>query len=133
MAIGSGIMFLLYNIGELSYWAASAASYIAGSVCSFFLNKYLTFSVKEWDIRMVILFVATIGASYLLAYSIAKPLMSRLLSAYSPKIRDNAALLMGMCLFTLLNYAGQRFVVFKVKRRDNTINTLRENHGNKQH
>jgi putative flippase GtrA len=57
-AIGAGIMFLLYNIGELSYWAASAASYIAGSVCSFFLNKYFTFSVKEWDIRMVILFVS---------------------------------------------------------------------------
>jgi hypothetical protein len=29
------------------------------------------------------------------------------------KIRENAALLTGMCLFTGINYLGQRLVVFK--------------------
>jgi putative flippase GtrA len=109
-------MFTLYNLFNAGYWPASAANYIAGSIMSFFLNKYFTFAVKEWNLFMVAVFIINIAVSYFIAYGLAKPAMHYLLR-YSPlKIRENAALFTGMCLFTGINYCGQRLVVFKVRR-----------------
>jgi hypothetical protein len=59
------------------------------------------------------MFILTIVCSYILAYSIAKPVMHALLAAYNLKIRDNVSLFVGMCVFTLLNYMGQRFIAFR--------------------
>ena len=43
----------------------------------------------------------------------AKPLAYKVLEGYGQSLRDNVAMLIGMCLFVVLNYFGQRFVVFK--------------------
>ena len=109
---GSAIMFLLYNAAHLSYWISSACNYCFTSILSFFLNKYFTFNVRQWSLFMVVAFVLTIAVSYLFAYGISKPLLNYLLRDSPLKIRENAALFAGMCLFTVLNYLGQRFVVF---------------------
>ncbi|GHV85664.1 hypothetical protein AGMMS50230_12720 [Spirochaetia bacterium] len=113
--VGTGIMLFLYNIAGFGYWQSSAASYIVGSFLSFFLNKYFTFRVQQWSAYMVFAFVFTIAVSYLLAYGIAKPVVYHVLSNHSQKFRDNTAMLAGMCLFTGLNYLGQRFVAFRKK------------------
>jgi len=113
--VGSAIMFLLYNAAHLSYWLSSACNYFLTSVLSFFLNKYFTFSVRHWSAFMVFAFVMTIVISYLIAYGISKPTMNYLLRESPQKLRENAALFTGMCLFTGLNYLGQRLVVFKSK------------------
>jgi putative flippase GtrA len=117
--IGSGLMFVLYNLFDVTYWFSSAANYIVGSIVSFFLNKYFTFSVKEWNLFMVIAFILNIGVSYFVAYGLAKPLMNYLLRNNSLAIRENAALFAGMCLFTVINYIGQRTIVFKSRRNTN--------------
>jgi hypothetical protein len=39
--------------------------------------------------------------------------MYHVLRNYSEKVRDNSSMLMGMVLFTGLNYTGQRFFAFK--------------------
>jgi putative flippase GtrA len=109
---GGALMFLLYNIIETDYWLSSAVSYGLISIMSFFLNKYFTFSVRHWSVFMVIAFVITIAISYLIAYGISKPAMNFLLKNSPQKIRENVALFTGMCLFTGINYLGQRFVVF---------------------
>jgi putative flippase GtrA len=106
-------MFALYNIAGCGYWFSSAAAYIAGAALNFFLNKYFTFKIKEWEARMIIFFALVIAASYIIAYGIAKPAVSFLLQNYDSKIRGNISLLAGMCLFTPLNYLGQRFIVFR--------------------
>ena len=36
--IGAGIMFLLYNVANCSYWLSSAANYVVGGIVSFFLK-----------------------------------------------------------------------------------------------
>ena len=113
---GSTLMFVLYNATGIGYWLSSAISYVFGSILSFFLNKYFTFAVKEWNVFMVISFVANIAVCYLIAYGIAKPAMNYFLQGNSLTIRENAALFTGMCLFTGLNYLGQRLVVFKGKK-----------------
>ena len=110
---GAAIMFLLYNAAGFGYWLSSAVSYIAGSVLSFFLNKYFTFKVTHWSFKMIAAYIITIAISWFLAYKIARTAVVALLEAHPQKMRDNIALLTGMCLFTGLNYLGQRFLVFR--------------------
>lgn len=113
---GSLIMFLLYNAAHFSYWLSSACNYFLASILSFFLNKYFTFSVRRWSVIMVVAFILNIVLSYGIAYGAAKPLMEYFLRNRAVKTRENAALFTGMCLFTGINYLGQRFIVFRKKR-----------------
>jgi putative flippase GtrA len=117
--VGSAIMFGLYNLLGFNYWFSSAVNYVIGSIMSFFLNKYFTFAIKEWTPFMVATFALNIAFCYFFAYGIAKPVMNYLLQNRTQKIRENAALLTGMCIFTGLNYIGQRFFVFKRKTHEN--------------
>ena len=114
--VGAGVMFALYNLAHCSYWLSSAANYVVGSVLSYFLNKHFTFRNKEKIPHQVLLFIINIAVCYLAAYGAAKPMMLRLLSDASPALRDNVAMLVGMVLFTALNYIGQRLLVFKYKK-----------------
>ena len=110
--VGSGIMFLLYNLANWSYWLSSAANYVVGSAISFFLNKYFTFQNRERSWKQVGKFVVTVAVCYLLAYGVAKPLTIYVLAGQAVNIQENAAMLAGMCLYTGLNYLGQRFFAF---------------------
>lgn len=113
--VGAGIMFLLYNLAGCSYWLSSAANYIVGGVVSYFLNKYYTFKNTERSWRQVIRFALNVAVCWLLAYGIAKPLALRLLAGFDEKLQTNAAMLAGLCLYTALNYLGQRFFAFRAK------------------
>ena len=110
---GTTIMFVFYNVFHLNYWISSASNYFFGSVLSFFLNKYYTFQYKERDWASVFKFIITIVVCYFIAYGIAKPLMRYLLEDTTQNIQENIAMLVGLVLFTLLNYFGQRFFAFK--------------------
>lgn len=110
--VGMAIMFGLYNLAHCSYWISSACNYILTSILSFFLNKYFTFQNQEKSVVQAVRFAVNIAACYLLAYGIAKPLCIWLLSGVSQTVRDNVSMLVGMCLFTVLNYLGQRFFAF---------------------
>jgi len=112
---GTAIMFLLYNAAHFGYWVSSACNYIFTSILSFFLNKYFTFGIKQWSVFMVVAFVMTIICSYLIAYNISKPAMYYLLRDSTKEVQENMALFTGMCIFTGLNYLGQRLIVFKRK------------------
>ena len=111
--VGSAIMFLLYNLAHFSYWLASACNYLIAGTVSFFLYKYYVFGVRRFSLFMVFAFAITIALSYIIAYGISKPLMNYFLRNSPVTIRENAAMLTGMCLFTGMNYLGQRFFVFK--------------------
>jgi putative flippase GtrA len=117
MLLSAVIMFTMYNAAGFDYWLSSVSAYIAGAILNFFLNKYFTFKVKDWRVNTVILFALVIFVSYIIAYSIAKPAVSYLLRNSDSKIAGNISLFAGMCLFTPLNYLGQRFIVFR--RNDN--------------
>lgn len=114
--VGYGTMFLLYNLAGCSYWLSSAANYIVGGVVSFFLNKYFTFQNHERSWKQVIRFAVNVAVCYLLAYGIAKPLTLHALAGQPVNIQENAAMLAGMCLYTALNYVGQRFWAFRSKK-----------------
>ena len=115
--VGTGTMFLAYNLLGLSYWISSAANYIAGRVVSYILNKNFTFQNKERSMKIVVKFVVNIAICYLIAYGVAKPLVRAILNSQPVKIQDNGAMLVGMCLFVGLNYLGQRYFTFKTEEK----------------
>lgn len=113
--VGTGLMFLLYNVFSVSYWISSAANYIVGSIVSYFLNKYFTFQNQEKSWKQVLVFALNITCCYLLAYGAAKPAVEYILSGAGEKVQGNVSMLVGMGLFLVLNYLGQRLIVFRHK------------------
>ena len=116
----AAIMFLLYNLAHFGYWGSSAVSYVLGSILSFFLNKNFTFQNKDSLWKTALRFAVNVAICYLIAYSLAKPLVIWALSSLSlsNQMIENVSMLAGMCLFTALNYIGQRFFAFKEKKED---------------
>ncbi len=109
------IMFLLYNLAHFGYWGSSAISYILGSILSFILNKSFTFQNKDSVLKTGLKFALNVAVCYVIAYSLAQPAITWLLASFnlSKNITDQISMLFGMCLFTGLNYIGQRFFAFK--------------------
>ena len=120
-AVGYGVMFGLWNLaglhtwGNTGYWISSAANYIVGSVVSFFLNKNFTFRNQETGSGVVLRFILNITVCWLLAYGLAKPAVTYLLSGlgFSEQLCGNLTMLIGSGLFVILNYFGQRFFAFR--------------------
>ena len=113
--VGAGTMFLLYNLAGWTYWLSSAANYVVGGIVSFFLNKYFTFQNKGWSWKQVGKFIINVSVCYVLAYGLAKPFALHLLAGQPVRLQENVAMLVGMVLYTGLNYFGQRFFAFKRK------------------
>ncbi len=111
--VGSGVMFGLYNLAGCGYWFSSAMNYVAGSVVSYALNKRFTFRRRGGGARQALRFALNIAACYAAAYGAARPLARLLLAGAPERVRENVAMLFGMCIFTALNYLGQRLLVFR--------------------
>ncbi len=116
--IGMAAMLIAYNIFHLGYWISSAMDYIIGSIFSYFANKYFTFRSNKKSGTEVVRFVINIVVCYILAYSIAKPIIEMLLKdiRLSISVLEQISMIFGMCIFIVLNYFGQKFFVFRKKR-----------------
>ncbi len=110
--VGTTIMMVLYNVAHCGYWFSSGMNYLLTSILSYFLNKYFTFQNKKRSWKIVIRFILNIMICYFLAYGLAEPLVKLLVSG-SKSFVENISMLVGMALFTALNYLGQRFFAFK--------------------
>lgn len=116
----AAIMFLLYNLADFGYWGSSAVSYVLGSILSFFLNKSFTFQNRDSLWKTALRFTVNVAVCYVIAYTLAKPLVIEVLSgaALSRELVEQISMLFGMCLFTGLNYIGQRFFAFREKKKE---------------
>ena len=125
---GTTIMFVLYNVFGCSYWASSFCDYLFGSILSFFLNKHFTFHYQGYDWKSIVKFVLNIIICYLIAYSLALPLTKLALESmhFSKIVVENIAMLVGTCLFMLINYIGQKFFAFKKSINKQTMPSFRE-------
>ena len=113
--IGLSLMLIFYNIFLWGYWLSSAISYIIASIISYFLNKHFTFKSTVRNLYGIIRFSILIGICYILSYSIAKPLTFFILKSFNLPINivEQIAMIIGMVIFSLLNYVGQKLWVFK--------------------
>ena len=110
--VGTGLMFILYNLAGCSYWVSSAANYIVGSILSYVLNSKFTFKYRGDNMQSVGRFVINIAACWLIAYGVAKPACAYALGGASVTVQENVAMAVGMVIFVGLNYLGQRLFVF---------------------
>lgn len=113
--VSSFLMFLLEFLG---YWPSTAIAYVAGSVMSFFLNRYFTFKSDETLFKSAIKFVFNVTICYLFAYSVAQPVADWLLKnvPITHLWEDRITKVVGMLLFACTNYFGQRFFAFKKQK-----------------
>lgn len=113
---------LVFVLGTTNYTAAyiisSAVNYIVGGILSYFLNKYWSFGNKEKSKLIVVKFIVTVVLCYAIAYLGAKPLMELALknTDMANRWKEFIALIVGAGLYTVLNYFGQRFFAFALKK-----------------
>ena len=108
-------MVLMFALEGLGYWPSTAIAYVAGAVMSFFLNRHFTFHSEETLVRSAVKFALNVAVCYLLAYGIAQPVMELIPQpVFVPAIWwERLTKLVGMGLYTVLNYFGQRFFAFQ--------------------
>ena len=113
--LGMGIMMIMYNVFRCSYSVSTASNYVITSIIAFFVNRRITFKSKERSIMQGLKFTANIVTCYLIAYGVARPLTAWVLDRTGARTVTNIAMLVGMGLFSSMNYLGQRFLVFPEK------------------
>lgn len=111
--VGTGVMFLLYNLHIGGYWLSSACNYLIGGTMGYFLNRRYTFhSTGKRGVELV-KYIAHMLVCYFVAYTLAPRLCAGLEERFSLHVAGNVSLTVGMVLFSVLNYLGQRYVVFR--------------------
>ena len=87
---------------------------------SYVLNKKFTFQNEDAVWKTALKFAVNVAVCYLLAYSLAQPAVTWLLSSMKleQKIVEQLAMLAGMVLYTLFNYVGQRFFAFRQNKAE---------------
>ena len=108
-------MVLMFLLEFMGYWPSTAIAYVAGAALSFFLNRSFTFKSNAAFWPSVLRFVINVAVCYLIAYSIAQPVVTWALSSTSISAvwQERIAKVCGMGLYTVLNYFGQRFFAFR--------------------
>lgn len=131
--MGWGIMALLYNLLHMNYWLSSGISYFIGSVFSYHANAKLTFKVEERDRWLPWRFAVNIIVCYLISFSVAKPLVSRLIAltglargGVSLALFENIAMIFGMGIFIVMNFFGQKLFVFRKSKSLRESKSLRD-------
>lgn len=113
--VGTGLMFALYNLFGCPYWISVAANYLVGGVVSYVLNKRFTFRSAGICVTEAVGFAANVAVCCVIGYGVARPIVRALFSGADVRLRDNLAMLVGMGLYVVLNYLGQRLVVFSTQ------------------
>ena len=112
-------MILMFLLEGLGYWPSTAIAYVAGATMSFFLNRYFTFHSEEDFWRSLGKFIVNVVVCYVVGYGLAKllvPIPEEPYYAIPVIWYERASKLLGMCLYTLLNYFGQRFFAFRKRK-----------------
>ena len=116
--VGTGVMFLLYNLHIGGYWASSASNYLIGGTLGYFLNRRYTFHSTGRQLTDLLKYILHMLVCYFIAYTVAPKLCAGLIEQLGLHAAGNVALTVGMVFFTILNYFGQRYLVFRGSRKN---------------
>ena len=115
--LGLCLVGIFYELLHMGYWLSTLLSNVLGGIIAFTLNRNYTFKSDANYLMAGIKFFANVLICYFIAYSMAKPLVNKLVQNFvmilSTHWKDRISILFAMCLFTMLNFLGQRFFVFK--------------------
>jgi len=114
--VGLSIMYTLLHLVGLSYWMSTFLGNSIGAAVSYFLNRMFTFRSRNTHLSSVLRFVFVIGLCYFLSYFIGIRVVKwglLLLQIDSKTAIQDLGILAGTGLYTILNYFGQKFFVFR--------------------
>lgn len=111
---------LMFALEGLGYWPSTAIAYVAGAVMGFFLNRRFTFHSDEVMWKAAVKFAINVAVCYVVGYGLARLVMGVLapLNPLPAIWLERLSKLVGMGLYTVFNYFGQRFFAFR--RRGST-------------
>ncbi|WP_027409317.1 GtrA family protein [Anoxybacteroides tepidamans] len=114
-AVGLSSMYLLLHLAHLSYWWATLIGNTIGAIVSYILNRLFTFRSNAPIANSAVRFIFVIMTCYFIAYRLGKQLAYwalGLVSILPHDYLDDVAILFGTALYTILNYFGQKRIVF---------------------
>jgi putative flippase GtrA len=114
--IGLSTMFLLFNIIGTSYWLSTFIGNGIGALASFLLNRKFTFNSDVHFSKGAPKFLAVILTCYFLSYSISDSFTKVIFEDFgisSVLGQGELAILLGSVIYTLSNYFGQKYMVFR--------------------
>ena len=99
------------------YWGSTAIMYTLCSVFSFIFNRKYSFESKAPLKQSILRFSVVILVCYLLSFGFSQFITPAIVGLFSSAMDttwvSRIAVLVGMCIFTALNYVGQRVWAFK--------------------
>jgi len=110
--IGASIMFVAYNFLGLNYWISTSLNYILAGTFSFFANKKFTFKSEGKTFQKIILFITTLVFCYFIAFYLSKKIMI-FINVNNIKLKENISMVLGMVIYTVLNFIFQKKIVFR--------------------
>lgn len=110
--IGASIMFAAYNLMGLNYWVSTSLNYIIAGTFSFFANKKFTFKSEGKTFQKIILFIITLIFCYFIAFYLSKKI-TFFIDISNKKLKENISMVLGMIIYTALNFILQKKVVFR--------------------
>lgn len=110
--IGASIMFAAYNLMGLNYWISTSLNYILAGTFSFFANKKFTFKSEGKTFQKIILFIITLIFYYFVAFYLSKQI-TFFIDISNKKLKENISMLLGMVIYTVLNFIFQKKIVFR--------------------
>ena len=101
------LIFLLEKLMGFSYLIVNPISYLLPTISSFYLNKKWTFKSEGEVKKEGVLFFAVIGAAWLVQYGLLYLVVEKF------QIDALIAQVIGMVMFTGMNFLGQKFITFR--------------------
>ena len=117
-------MYLLYNICHFGYWGSSAVIFIISTMVAYFINASFVFKVRPYSYNGFFLFASVIIVCYFISFGVAKPFMQLILPIIGFNLNIDMISLIAMffaqCIYTFLNYLGQRYFAFPPEKYVNS-------------
>lgn len=113
---GLSIMFILLNLLGQSYWVSTFIGNSTGAAVSYFLNRTFTFQSRADIRKSANRFIAVILFCYFISFAISH-LAAGIMQGFTffkyALSREELAVVIGAAIYTLTNYFGQKYFVFK--------------------
>lgn len=111
---GLSLMFLCLNVMEWSYWVATFIGNSVGALVSYLLNRTFTFQSTIPFKKGLPWFITVILTCFLFSYWLSEFVAEFILNDIQTLIKkDELAILIGSGLYTVSNYFGQKYLVFR--------------------
>ncbi|AZN43744.1 GtrA family protein [Paenibacillus albus] len=114
--IGLTVTYGTLHLLSFSYWGSTFTGNSVGAVVSYTLNKRITFNNNDRIPRTFLLFVMVILFCYFSSYYIGLKVV-QLAGTQLLHLRGNwakdAAVMISTGLYTIMNYFGQKWIVFR--------------------